>query len=234
MAIGDRFKMGVQGVWCGAPVAFGLEYVQLQPDIPGEPPGKSLIDGWFADSGSPWVQIRSNLSADLSITCVSWSSDSSKGASFLTTNNTGVVTASPSMPTTCNVMMHIRARGPHPGSNPQKPKYYGGRFFMPGLVQADVFRSFLAASARTAWGLFGFLCINIAPAGQTGTMFRLMPFLEFVPNPLGGTGAEITAVHCFPDALIRRLKTRKPNSCQIAGAQGVPPGGLITTPPAPV
>lgn len=226
MAIGDQFKMAVQGIWCGAPVAFGLDYLQIQPDIPGEDPGKSLVDGWFLDANAPWLNIRVRLSSELAITCISWSSPSSKGATFVTSNATGLDNINPSMPTTVAVMMHIRARGPHPGPNPAKPRYFGGRFFMPGVVQTDVQRSWLNQITRTPWGLFGSLCVNIAPAGQTGTMFRLMPFADFVPNPLGGPGAEITAVHCFPDPIIRRLKTRKPTTCQIVGAQGLPPGAL--------
>lgn len=226
MAVGDVHLMGVQGNWCGAPIAFTLEYLQIQPDVPGEPPGKTLVDGWFIDAGAPWLTIRSVLSNDLAITCVSYSSDRQKGAVFLTGANTGLVAISNSMPTTVAVLMHIRARGPHPGPVPNRPKFFGGRFFLPGLTVSGATRSVLAQPVLATFGLFGTLCVNIAPAGVGATMFRLMPFAPFTAAPGGLPGSEITAVHCFPDALLRRIKTRKPSVCQTVGAQGLPPGTI--------
>lgn len=232
MAIGDVHRLGIQGVWCGAPVAWTLEYLQIQPDVANEPPGKTLADAWFVDPGAPWQVIRAALSNKLDITCVTYSSDSQKGSIFLVGSSTGLV-ATPSMPTTVAVLMHIRARGPHPGTNPNRPKWYGGRFFMPGLPMSGAFRSCLSSQTLVTWSLFGASCVNIAPAGVGATMFRLMPFAPFTPAAGGLPGSEVTAIHCFPDALLRRIKTRKPSACQIATAQGTPPGGSQSVIPAP-
>jgi hypothetical protein len=208
--IGEIYRTQVQGTHCGAPYSFSLAYAQLQP-VDGNP-GLALATAWWA-VGGPGPAFLGASSDKLKALCMQWSSPTDVGAVLLQ-DKQGANDESLTLPPTVAVMFHIRPLTPWPGSNRAKPKYDVGRFFLPGVVNDNIDEFQLNSGGFTAYRSFSNACVNIQIGGATA--FRLVAFPEFVTPPGGDVGAR----SCQPDALLRRIKTRKPNACELFAGTG--------------
>jgi len=206
--IGEVYQCAIQGTHCGAPFSVSLTYIQVGAT---DDNGLDIAKAFFGPSGpgTEWLSVCSNK---LVAQCMSWSSPTDVGAALLE-DRVGQV-ATPAMPPVTAVLMHLRPRTPWYGASQSKPKYDVGRFFLPGLVVADCDQYSLKFTTLTAYKNIGALCLDLFFQGDPG--FRLVPFPKWVEP----TGGEMTVRSCVPDALVRRIKTRRPNTCELFAGAG--------------
>ena len=226
MAVDDRYSLQIQGVYCGALFQIGAAYVQTQPDLEDATPGESLVEGWFVPTECPFKAIRPLWSTELSITCATWSSPKDKGTAFISPpNNVGLNEGDP-LPSTVALMLEIWAQAPW-------PKNFAGRQFIPGFVQDQVDGSLWVDTIRTDMADYIDNLKNITPTGAGGVMFKLLPEIGMQENPIVLGGGSILAQDLFVDPFVRRIKSRMPDQCAIAAAQGAPAGSESFDPGAP-
>lgn len=224
--IDETYELTIQGSHCGSPFSMSLAYKQIQTVAD---PGFQLATNWMSlVAGYPWAEIFETLSDKLRIQCLAWSSPTDVGA-VLIENAVGTDTH-PAMPPVVAVMMNIRPESPWPGPNPSKPKYDIGRFFVPGLVVQDADQFMLLETNFGPWFSFGNACLEIDVA-STPT-FRLKPFPDFIEPAGSPAGSEDTAGSCTPDPLVRRIKTRRPNACELFASVGQTGGRPVFDPTA--
>lgn len=216
MAIGDRYSLSIQGTLCGSTWNLDFEYEQVQPDQVGILPGFSLVDGWMNTTFGPWGLWRALVSDELTVVCATYSSISDKGAVAFSTSNQGANTVA-ALPPTVAVMVHEWAASPY-------PKNFSGRCYFPGVCANQVNGPGWTSAFFVAFNGVAGRLINLRPAAAPATMFRMVPTKGFVANPVVTPNNSVFVGNCFMDPLIRRIKSRKPDLCQIVGAQGVPPG----------
>jgi len=211
--VGEIYTVGIQGINCGAPFSLSLAYLQVQPtDGSG---GEALATAfWDANNavspGSLWLGASSNK---LQPQCMSWSSPTDIGSAIIDARSGELAT--PAMPPTAAVLFHLRPRSPWPGQNYAKPRYDIGRFYLPGLVIAQTKEWGLTTTAISDFRAIGGSLLEIF-VDETET-FRLVPFPKFEANPDGG---ELTVRSAEPDALVRRVGTRRPNACELYAGTG--------------
>jgi len=215
--VGETYTTSVQGTHCGAPFSVSFAYRQIAAVATN---GLALAQAFWGDGGpgALWMQISSDK---LIAQCMSWSSPTDVGAALLE-DRIGE-RDSAAMPPVCAVLYHLRPLTPWPGSLVNKPKYDVGRFFLPGLAVEDVTEYHLRRQSHAAFRTFGDSLLNLEVTGVD--TFRLVAFPEFVPPP----GGEYGVRSCRPDILIRRIKTRRPNTCELYAGAGQT-GGRPTIP----
>jgi hypothetical protein len=211
MAVGEVYRLTHQGTHCGAPFSVTMSYYQVQPV--DDPPGLALATAWWALAGSPGANWLSRVSNKLKALCVAWSSPTDVGAALLD-SRIGEMDEETTLPPTAAVMFHLRPLTPWPGANRSRPKYDVGRFYIPGLVANDADKFNLSNDAIIGWRSFGAACVEI-DVNDVAT-FRLVAFPEFTPPPAGEYGVR----SCAPDALVRRIATRRPNTCELFAGAG--------------
>jgi len=218
--LGEIYTCAIQGTHCGAPFSVSLAYKQIQA-TPND--GLDLVTAFWGDGG-PGQQWMGWASDKLSAQCMSWSSPTDIGAALLE-ERTGLI-ATIAMPPVVAVLFHLRPLTPYYGVSPSKPKYDVGRFFLPGIVVADVFEFQPTGTFLVSLLEFGSRCLELEVDGDPA--FRLVPFPKWVDPP----GGESTVRSCVPDALLRRIKTRRPNTCELFAGAGQT-GGRPTIPLPP-
>lgn len=209
--IGEIYRASIQGTHCGAPFSVNLSYAQIQPL---DDAGLALATAWCdgIDTASPLSQWLAMASNKLAPRCFAWSSPTDVGAAIIDSRQGEIATAA--MPPTSAVLFHLRPRSPWPGAVYNKPKYDVGRFYLPGLVMAQVDRFLLTSAALTIYRAFGTALLELEV--DSVPTFRLVAFPEFVAHPDG----ELTVRSAEPDSIIRRIKTRRPNTCELYAGTG--------------
>ena len=206
--IGEVYTCAIQGTHCGAPFSVSVAYQQIAVT---DDNGLDIAKSFWADGGpgTEWIAISSDK---LKPQCMSWSSPTDVGAALLE-DRVGLLTTK-AMPPVTAVLFHLRPATPWPGAVLSKPKYDVGRFFLPGLVNAQCREYQLTSAAITLYRVVGNLMLELFVG--PGPAFRLVPFPKWV-EPAGG---EMVVRNIQPDALIRRIKTRRPNTCELFAGAG--------------
>lgn len=223
MATGDIHALAFSGTYAGVPVAITMAYIQKAPDPPVVSPGLDLIEAWFANVGGPWANIKGFLDEDMRFDCASSAFGENVDTMFLTDANGEAI--GDSLPSTHCIQMNVPAVIPHPDG-------HEGRFYVPGIMLANVTRSGYSSNFNAQLKVFAAALLLLdSPNGGGVEAYQLIPHAGF-RNTVGTTQG-IDAFLPYNSEFVKVLGSRRADQCSAFTGGGAGAFQTLTIDPGP-
>jgi hypothetical protein len=203
------------------PVNISLGYQQVDTYEGGADVATQFVNAFFCDAGSPWLTFRGNLSDQLVWECCVITIDQETFTQFLSGAEGTANTASPG--SAIAVQFDVMPANPHPSKR-------AGRFFLPGILEADIENGGFTEAFHTQLRAFAASMKVLLDPVDSDVVFALMPHGKY--RDKNGDTADVLAQAAFHNPFVKVIGNRKPDLCTaFTGAGSGNPFTPIVVPP---